>query len=75
MATTSDNPLNTNQLPISLDVNPEEKGYQDILQLYLRRIANAANTKTSGLFFFKKLLIFSNGIKSEILNRIGMATD
>ena len=51
---TSDNPLSTNQLPISLDVNPEESNYQSILLLYLRRIANAVNTKESGLFLLQE---------------------
>jgi hypothetical protein len=50
----SDNPLNTNQLPISLDVNPEESNYQNILLLYLRRVANAVNTKESGLFLLQE---------------------
>ena len=54
MTISSNQPLNTNQLPVSLDVNPEEKGYQSILQLYLRRIANAVNTKESGLFLLQE---------------------
>ena len=51
---TSDNPLSSNQLPISLDVNPEETNYHSILLLYLRRIANAVNTKESGLFLLQE---------------------
>ena len=48
--TASSNPsLNTNQLPISLDVNPDDKEFENILLLYLRRVANAVNTKESGL--------------------------
>jgi len=50
MTFSSNNPLNTNQLPISLDVNPEDKDFENILLLYLRRVANAVNTKVSGLF-------------------------
>ena len=50
----SDPALNTNQLPISLDVNPDESNYDEILQLYLRRIANAVNTKESGLFLLQE---------------------
>ena len=49
MSASSNQPLNTNQLPISLDVNPEDKEFQNILLLYLRRVANAVNTKVSGL--------------------------
>jgi hypothetical protein len=54
MTFSSDNPLNTNQLPISLDVNPEDKEFNSILLLYLRRIANAVNTKESGLFLLQE---------------------
>jgi hypothetical protein len=54
MTFSSDNALNTNQLPISLDVNPEDKDFDAILLLYLRRVANAVNTKTSGLFLLQE---------------------
>jgi hypothetical protein len=53
--TMSSNPaLNTNQLPVSLDVNPQDKEFGDILLLYLRRVANAVNTKESGLFLLQE---------------------
>lgn len=58
MSSSSDNPLLANQLPISLDVKPEENGFQDILLLYLRRIANASNTKESGLFLLQETANF-----------------
>ncbi|SRR5258706_4000932 len=54
MTFSSDNPLNTNQLPISLDINPEDNEFQSILLLYLRRVANAVNTKVSGLFLLQE---------------------
>ncbi len=54
MTFSSDNALNTNQVPISLDVNPEEKDFQSTLILYLRRIANSLNTKESGLFLLQE---------------------
>jgi len=54
MTFSSNNPLNTNQLPISLDVNPEDKDFESILLLYLRRVANAVNTKESGLFLLQE---------------------
>lgn len=54
MTFSSDNALNTNQLPISLDVNPKDKEFDSILLLYLRRVANAVNTKTSGLFLLQE---------------------
>jgi|ERR1700743_3364157 hypothetical protein len=46
--------LNTNQLPISLDVDPQDKDFENILLLYLRRVANAVNTKESGLFLLQE---------------------
>ena len=55
---TSDNSLFTNQLPISLDVNSDDKNYDDIMLLYLRRIANAVNTKESGLFLLQENAAF-----------------
>src|ERR1700679_957828 len=58
MTFSSDNALNTNQLPISLDVNPEDKAFQSILLLYLRRVANAVNTKESGLFLLQENAAF-----------------
>lgn len=54
MTFSSNQPLNTNQLPISLDINPEEEGFGNILLLYLRRVANAVNTKESGLFLLQE---------------------
>jgi hypothetical protein len=54
MTFSSDIPLNTNQLPISLDINPEERDFENILLLYLRRVANAVNTKESGLFLLQE---------------------
>jgi hypothetical protein len=58
MTFSSDSALNTNQLPVSLDVNPQESGFQDILLLYLRRVANAVNTKESGLFLLQENAAF-----------------
>jgi hypothetical protein len=54
MTLSSNQSLNTNQLPISLDVNPEDADFQNILLLYLRRVANAMNTKESGLFLLQE---------------------
>lgn len=54
MTFSSNIPLDTNQLPISLNVNPDDKDFGDILLLYLRRIANAVNTKESGLFLLQE---------------------
>ena len=59
MTFSSDNALNTNQLPISLDVNPGDEDFENILVLYLRRVANAVNTKASGLFLLQENAPFS----------------
>lgn len=58
MTFSSDPSLNTNQLPISLDVEPNEPEFQSILLLYLRRIANAVNTKESGLYLLQETANF-----------------
>jgi hypothetical protein len=49
MSSSSNQSLNTNQLPVSLDVTPKEANFESTLLLYLRRVANASNTKVSGL--------------------------
>lgn len=54
MTFSSNESLNTNQLPISFNVNPEEKNFQSILVTYLRRVANAVNTKESGLYLLQE---------------------
>jgi hypothetical protein len=58
MTFSSDPALNTNQLPISLNVNPGEKNFDSILALYLRRVANAVNTKANGLFLLQETANF-----------------
>lgn len=58
MTFSSDSALNTNQLPISLDVNPDDKDFENILLLYLRRVANAVNTKENGLFLLQETANF-----------------
>jgi hypothetical protein len=65
MTFSSDPSLNTNQLPISLDVKPEEEDYQAILLLYLRRIANAVNTKESGLFLLQEVANFEQWFQTS----------
>jgi len=58
MTFSSNQTLNTNQLPISLDVDPEDKDFENILLLYLRRVANAVNTKASSLFLLQETANF-----------------
>lgn len=64
MTISSNQPLNTNQLPVSLDVNPEDKDFQNILLLYLRRVANAVNTKESGLRLLQETANFQQWFQS-----------
>lgn len=68
MSSSSNNPLLTNQLPISLDVNPEEKGFQSALILYLRRIANAVNTKESALYLLQETASFEQWFQTFVAN-------
>ena len=58
MTFSSDNSLNTNQLPISLDVDPEDKEFGNTILLYLRRVANAVNTKEGALFLLQETANF-----------------
>jgi len=81
MTLSSNQSLNTNQLPVSLDVNPDEKDYQSILLLYLRRVANAVNTKESGLYLLQENANFEQWFQittptasSSIQNRNGYRT-
>ncbi len=59
MAFSSDPNLQTNQLPISLDV-PEVKSenFQDFLQRYMRNIANIMNTKEGALYNLQEVATF-----------------
>lgn len=58
MTLSSNQPLNTNQLPVSFDVNPEDKDFDNALLLHLRRVANAVNTKGSGMFLLQETANF-----------------
>ena len=65
MTFSSNQSLNTNQLPISLDVNPKESNFQSELLIYLRRVANAVNTKESGLFLLQETASFEQWFTSD----------
>lgn len=54
MTVSSDQSLNTNQLPLSLDIDSNDKDSQSIIISYLRRVAQAVNTKESGLFLLQE---------------------
>ena len=49
MSTTSDNALQANQLPVSLEINQNQDLSQTITQIY-RRIARAVNTKEGSIY-------------------------
>lgn len=65
MTFSSDPSLNTNQLPVSFDIRPEEPEYDTTLLLYIRRIANAVNTKESGLFLLQETASFGQWFGSS----------
>jgi len=50
MSFSSDQPLTSNQLPISLEIPPDQEGFQEISSLFLKRVANIMNTKQGGLY-------------------------
>lgn len=54
MSFSSDNPILSNQVPISLDINPDEPEFNSILLLYLRRVANSVNTKEQAFYFLQE---------------------
>ncbi len=54
MSFSGDNPTLSNQIPVSFDVNPEEENYGTILMLYLRRVANAVNTKDQAIYLLQE---------------------
>ena len=54
MSFSSDNALLSNPVPVSMEVNPEEKNFDSTLMLYLRRMANAVNTKDQGIYVLQE---------------------
>jgi hypothetical protein len=54
MSFSSDNPILSNQVPVSLDVNPDEENYAETLMLYLRRMANSVNTKDQAIYVLQE---------------------
>jgi hypothetical protein len=66
MSFTTDQSTLSNQIPISLDVDPNEKGFQSILLLYLRRMANAINTKDQSLYFIQETGNFQQWFNNSV---------
>ena len=54
MSFSSDNPILSNQVPVSMEVNPVEKNFNATLMLYLRRMANSVNTKDQGIYLIQE---------------------
>jgi hypothetical protein len=47
---TSDSALKINQLPITVDIPKNPDDFYDYLSLHIKRVSNAVNTKTGGLY-------------------------
>lgn len=58
MSFTSDNPLQTNQLPISVEYPQDPKLLQVVNTETYKRTANAVNTKASGLYLPQEMASF-----------------
>jgi hypothetical protein len=50
MSFSSDNPLITNQLPISFEFPPDQKDIRETISLIYKRIANSVNSREGGLY-------------------------
>lgn len=59
MSFSSDIPLQSNQLPISIDFpNPQEKVFLDVLTNTYKRIANSVNTREGSLYLLEEQATF-----------------
>lgn len=59
MSFSSDKPLLSNQLPISIDFpNPDDKEFNDTLTLTYKRIADSMNSKEGALYLLNELANF-----------------
>ncbi len=63
MAFSSDIPLQSNQLPISIEFPPIKKEFDNILSLTYKRIADAVNKKEGGLFQLQENANFNQYFK------------
>ena len=55
MTINSNQPLQINQLPTSLDLPVEYEAFRDVLSLLLRRIIDAVNKKEGSLYYLQEL--------------------
>lgn len=64
MSFSSDKPLQSNQLPISLEIpDPDHPNFNDILSLSFKRISDSMNTKEGSLFPLEEIANFNNYFK------------
>ena len=67
MAFSSDQPLQANQLPISIDFpSPTDKDFLDILSLTYKRIADSSSKKESSLYLLQELATFQAYFKYQV---------
>lgn len=55
MSVSSDQPLLVNQLPISFEIPKDPDRFHDIMSLWIKRVANAVNSKEGGLYSLNEL--------------------
>lgn len=67
MSFSSDNPLMSNQLPISVDLPEDKVEFNTYLTELLRRISNVANTKEGALYLPQELATFQQYFTSDPL--------
>lgn len=65
MSFSSDNPTLSNQVPVSLNVNPDEANFDAVLMLYLRRIANSINSKEQSIYLLQETGNFQQWFNNE----------
>lgn len=58
MTSTSDNPIQSNQLPISIEFPKVNKQFDEVLSLIYKRIADSVNTKEGALYLLQELATF-----------------
>lgn len=55
MSSTSDQSLQINQLPVSLEIPSDPKQFQEIISLMVKRIIDAVNKKEGSLYYLQEL--------------------
>ena len=58
MSFSSDQALQVNQLPISIEFPKEQERFYEILTLWAKRVTNAVNSKEGGLYSLEELFDF-----------------